>query len=180
MDSRTPGTAADCDRRESVGGFRGGEGDAGRRLGLGTGCRQAVFQAPAGIIRGGMAEDVDRWLGGPDGRDGCDRRNGTRRRCLPCKPGDIGLAVPQLPPPPHRRARELCAPRAGINLIIPVGFVPGLSARRIGGILPPCSGAGSRSSPSAASPRSSTLLNRADAGAPRSLRRRKYRCGKTA
>ena len=33
-----------------------------------------------GIIRGGMAEDVD-------------RRNGTRRRRLPCEPGDIGPEV---------------------------------------------------------------------------------------
>ena len=46
----------------------------------GTGCRQAVRRVPAGMIRGGMAEDVDRRPGSPDGRGGCGRRNGTRSR----------------------------------------------------------------------------------------------------
>ena len=49
-------------------------------LDWGTGCRQAVRRAPAGIIRDGMAEDVDRWLGSPEGCNGRDRRNGTYRR----------------------------------------------------------------------------------------------------
>ena len=64
-------------------------------LAWGTGCRQAVPQAPAGIIRGGMAGDVDRWLDNPDGR------NGTYRRRLPCEPGDIG---------PERRHRPIAVP----------------------------------------------------------------------
>ena len=55
-----------------------------------TVCRQAVRQDPPGIIRNGMAEDVDRWPGSPEGRD---RRNGTQRRRPPCEFGDIGPAV---------------------------------------------------------------------------------------
>ena len=42
----------------------------------GADCRQAARQAPARSIRDGMAEDVDRWLDGPEGRGGGDRRNG--------------------------------------------------------------------------------------------------------
>ena len=46
----------------------------------GTGCRQAVRRALAGIIRGGTAEDVDRRLGSPEGRDGRDRRTRLHNR----------------------------------------------------------------------------------------------------
>ena len=62
-----------------------------------TDCRPVVRRAPAGIIRGGMAEDVDRRLGSPDGRGGCGRRNGTYRRRLLCEPpGDIEPAEPRI------------------------------------------------------------------------------------
>ena len=61
----------------------------------GTDCRQAARQALAGIIQGGMAEDVDRWLDGPEGHGGGDRRNGTYPRRLLCGLGDIELEVPR-------------------------------------------------------------------------------------
>ena len=57
--------------------------------------RPAVRQAPAGIIRGGIAEDVDRRLGSLDGRGGCDRRNRIHRRSLLCESGGIGPEVPR-------------------------------------------------------------------------------------
>ena len=57
--------------------------------GWGTGCRRAARQAPAGIIRGGMAEDVDRRFGSPEGRDG------THPRRLLREPRDIGPDMPR-------------------------------------------------------------------------------------
>ena len=59
----------------------------------GADCQHALRQASAGIIRGRMAEDVDRWLRSPEGRDGRDHRNGTYRRRLVCELGDIGAAA---------------------------------------------------------------------------------------
>ena len=106
----------------------------------GTGCRQAARQAPAEIIQGRMAEDVDRWLASPKGRNGRDRRNGTYRRRLPCEPGDIepGCRGPAATTPPPcwgatRAARE-------IDRVILAGFVPGLSTSRIGEVLLPLLG----------------------------------------
>ena len=100
----------------------------------GTGCRQAVCQVPTGIIRGGMAEDVDRWLGSPDGRDRC---SGAYRHRLPCEPGDIGPAVPRTLR--HRPTAVLgnCARGAReIDRVILARFVRGPSASGIGEILP--------------------------------------------
>ena len=107
----------------------------------GTGCRQAARQALAEIIRGRMAEDVDLWLDGPEGRGGGDRRNGTCPRNLLCGLGDIELEVPRtrrccptaVPGSCARRARE-------IDRVILAGFVPGLSTRKVGGVLPPLLG----------------------------------------
>ena len=72
-----------------------------------------------------------------------DRRDGNRRRRLPCEPGDIGPEC-RGPAAAHRRVRQLCAPRPGIDRVILAGFVPGLSVRRIGEVLPPLPGAVSR------------------------------------
>ena len=75
----------------------------------GTGCRQVAREAPAGIIRDRMAEDVDRWLDSPECRNGRDRRNGTCRRRLLCEPGDIGPgcrgSAATAPPPCWRTTR---------------------------------------------------------------------------
>ena len=110
-------------------------------LDWGVDCRQAACQALAGIIQGRMAEDVDRWLDGPEGRDGGDRRNGTYRRRLPCELGDIKLEVP--------RTRRYCPTAVlgsyarsarEIDRVILAGFVPGLSTRRIGEVLLPLLG----------------------------------------
>ena len=107
----------------------------------GADCRQAARQALAGIIRDRMAEDVDRWLDGPDGRGGGDRRNGTCRRSLLCELGDIELEVP--------RTRRFCptavlgsyARRAReIDRVILAGFVLGLSTRKVGEVLLPLLG----------------------------------------
>ena len=72
-----------------------------------TGCRQAAREAPAGIIRDRMAEDVDRWPGSPEGR------NGTCRRRLPCEPGDIGPGCrgPAAAAPPPCWGATRAAPR---------------------------------------------------------------------
>ena len=107
----------------------------------GTDCRQAARQALAEIIQGRMAEDVDRWLDGPEGRGRGDRRNGTYRRRLLCGLGDIELEVP--------RTRRYCptavlgsyARRAReIDRVILAGFVLGLSARKVGEVLLPLLG----------------------------------------
>ena len=71
-------------------------------------------RAPAGMIRGGMAEDVD-------------RRPGSRGGCGGCEPGDIGPAVPWIRR--HRRARELSAARI---LPSPCPQVPGPRIGRMG------------------------------------------------
>ena len=109
-----------------------------------------AMRAPAGIIRGGLAEDVDRLPGSPDGYGGCDRCNGTHQHRLLCGSGDTGLAVPRVRG--YRRVRELRASRTGIDRVILAGLVPGPSTRRTGEILPPCSDDRSRPPPSAASP----------------------------
>ena len=57
----------------------------------GTGYLRAGRRAPAGIIRGGMAEDVDRRLGSPEGRVG----------------------GPPVPPLPARRPAHHCGAGAG-------------------------------------------------------------------
>ena len=96
-----------------------------------------------------MAEDVDRWLGSSEGRDGRDHRNGTHPRRLLCELGDIGLEVP--------RTRRYCptavpgsdAYAREIVRVILDGFVLGLSTRRIGEVLLPCLGGRSRPPPNA-------------------------------
>ena len=68
-----------CHRlRRSRVGFRGREGDADRRAGLGRG----LPPSPGSGGDGRMAEDVDRWLGNLDGAAARDRRNGACRRNL--------------------------------------------------------------------------------------------------
>ena len=107
----------------------------------GTDCREAARQALAGIIRDRMAEDVDQWLDGPEGRGRGDRRNGTYRRRLLCGLGDIELEVP--------RTRRYCptavlgsyARRAReIDRVILAGFALGLSTRKVGEVLLPLLG----------------------------------------
>ena len=105
----------------------------------GTGCRQAARQAPAGSIRDRMVEDVDRWLGSPHGRGGCDRRNGTYRCRLLREPGDMepGCCGPAAPPPCPAAVRAAPGDR---DRVILAGFVFGPSTRRIGEVLPPLLG----------------------------------------
>ncbi len=84
-----------------------------------------------------MAEAVDRRLDTLDAGAVRDRRNGTCRRCLLSALGDIALNVP--------RTRRFCptevlkshARRAPeIARAILAGFVPGLSTRKVGEVLP--------------------------------------------
>ena len=71
-----------------------------------------AMRALAGIIPGRMAEDVDQWFDGPDGRSGSDRRNGTYRRRLLCGLGDIepGCRGPGATAPPPFRGTARAAP----------------------------------------------------------------------
>ena len=78
----------------------------------GTDCRQAVRRAPAGIIQGGMADDVDRRPGSPESRGGDDRRNGTYQRpALRTRQHRTGVPRTRRYRP-YRHAGELCVPRA--------------------------------------------------------------------
>ena len=69
-------------------------------LDWGTDCRQAVHRAPAGIIRGRMAEDADHGLGSPDGRDRrahrrfADRRRDRFPKAFRCLHDDLDTSPP--------------------------------------------------------------------------------------
>ena len=80
-----------------------------------------------------MAEDVDRWLGNPDGAAASDRRNGAYRRNLLSELGDIELKVPctrRYCPVSVIRSYARRAPE--IDRAILAGFVLGLSTRKVG------------------------------------------------
>ena len=93
---------------------------------------------PGGDHSGRDGGGCRRW---PGSGGGCGRRNGTRRPRLPCEPGNIKPGMPGTRRyRPTARAREICAPRPGGDRVIPAGFVPGLSLRRVGEVPPPLLG----------------------------------------
>ena len=108
----------------------------------GEGYRPLGRLASAEIIEGRMAEAVDGWLDGLDGSAVRDRRNGSYSRHLLTELGDIALSVPR-----NQRfcpTGVLCryARRAPeIDRAILAGFVLGLSTRKVGEVLLPCSAA---------------------------------------
>ena len=107
----------------------------------GEGYRPLGREVLSEIVRGQMAEAVDRWLDSLDGLAMRDRRNGSYERRLLSELGDIELQVP--------RTRRFCptevlksyARRAPeIDRAILAGFVLGLSTRKVGEVLLPLLG----------------------------------------
>src|SRR5579875_2436698 len=139
--SRSTPNATGCDDPEFSAGFRGGEGHASRRAGMGEGYRGLGREAIAAILRGQMDQAIDAHLDRMAALDQADRRNGSYRRHLLTELGEIEVAVPRT-----RRFAPVAVVRAYARRPEPVDrmilscFVLGLSVRKVGEALLPILG----------------------------------------
>jgi transposase-like protein len=103
--------------------------------------RRAGAQALKGVLEGGMATGIDRYLADMGIRGAADRRNGTYRRWLMTELGEIELSVPRTRTWSALQVVRAYARRAAhIDRMVLACFVLGLSTRKVAIALAPVLG----------------------------------------